>query len=455
MSDITLERTMPCNLEAERAVLGAILLEPTQLFAAVEAISRDDFYLESHRRIFGAMLDVHAAESAIDAITIKAELQRKDDLEAAGGAVYLAQLTDGMPRAVNVKHYANVVREQATKRRVILLANEATVRCYEGEDQVKEIIESIQMELLKLATREKRRGWIKAADLIQAAYKEIDEIAHRKTDTIGLSSGFSDLDRLTQGFHDGQLILIAGRPGHGKTSLAMNIVGHAVLREEHKAAVFSIEMTAMELAKRLIYSEAEVDSYRAGGGFLTREDWGRLGRAASEIANTKLFVDEAGSLTIMQLRSRVQQLAIECGVDLVVVDYLQLMAGTGTRRDNNRVQEITEISRGLKTLAKDLNIPIIAVSQLNRSVEQENRKPRLSDLRESGSLEQDADVVLFVWRDELRKRLPENEGLADLIIGKQRNGPVGHEIKLQFLKHFTKFKQSTRDNPDITLPYSD
>jgi len=441
---VTLENPLPHNLEAERAVLGAIILEPTYLFQAAEILAPEDFYLEANRKILSVIQALHQAESGIDFITIKNELQKRGQLEAAGGASYLVSLTDGMPRATNVPHYAQIVKDASVRRRVISLANEAMTRGYQDDDTNKEIIERLQLELLKLSQIGiKRGGWVRANDLVASAYKEIEDIAAHRIEAIGLDTGFQSLNRMTQGFKPGELIIIAGRPGHGKSSLCTNIIANGILKHGWRVGLFTLEMSGREIIKRAMYSEAEVDSYRAGGGFLTKLDWQRLSQAAGKLADTRLYVDESGGLTISDLRSRTQALAIEGGVDMIVIDYLQLMSGTISRRDGNRAIEVSEISRGLKILAKDLNIPIIACSQLNRSIESDkNRKPMLADLRESGSIEQDADVVLFIWREELRSQNPQDAGKAELIIGKQRSGPTG-TVNLVFLPKITKFADAT------------
>jgi replicative DNA helicase len=435
---------MPHNLEAERAVIGAILLEQTYLFQASEILSTEDFYLEANRKIFGAIQSLHHAESGIDFITVKNELQKLSQLEAAGGAAYLVSLTDGLPRATNVPHYAQIVKDASVRRRVINLANEAMTRGYQEDDTNKDIIEHLQLELLKLSEAgRKRGGWIRANDLVAAAYKEIEDIAAHRIEAIGLDTGFQSLNRMTQGFKPGELVIVAGRPGHGKSSICTNIIANGILKHGWRVGLFTLEMSGREIIKREMYSEAEVDSYRAGGGFLTKLDWQRLHEAAGRLADTRLYVDESGGLTIAELRSRAQSLAIEGGIDLIVIDYLQLMSGTSSRRDGNRAIEVSEISRGLKILAKDLNVPIIACSQLNRAIESDkNRKPILADLRESGSIEQDADMVLFIWREELRSQKSEDAGKAELIIGKQRSGPTG-AIDLVFLPKFTKFADAT------------
>lgn len=440
-----LDRVLPNNLEAERAVLGAILLHPPALFEACESLNKADFYTTAHRKIFDVFLRLQAAETGIDQVTVCSELRKAGELEECGGAPYIMTLTDGLPRAVNVRHYGAIIREQAMLRHIIQLGTEAVESSYAAEDSAKDIVSNLQLALIKLTESAHHGGWRKISDLVGEAYKEIEELANRKLSVTGIDTGYPDLNALTQGFHPGQLIVIAGRPGHGKTSLGLNLIANAILRQNKRVGLFTIEMSAMEITKRIICAEAEVDSHRVGTGYVNKEDWGRIAKAAEFLAESNLSVDESGSLTIMELRSRAQQLAVAGGLDMLVVDYLQLMAGPGGRNDRNRVQEISDISRGLKSLAKDMNIPIIAMSQLNRQVENEQkRKPRLADLRESGSIEQDADVVLFIWREELRARTDENIGQAELIIGKQRNGPVGETVSLTFLKQFTKFVPGAR-----------
>jgi replicative DNA helicase len=438
---ISSEKTLPADLEAERAVLGAILLNPPALFEACEIIGVEHLFLDAHRHVLQASVELQQAEVGIDLITVKNQLQKAEKLEACGGAAYLVSLTDGIPRAINVRHYAQIVKENANLRKLIHLGNEAMTRAYQAEDSSKEILEGLQLELLKLSESGKSQGgWLKIADLVGEAFKDIEELTHRKTDVSGLDTGFPDLNRLTQGFHPGNLIVIAGRPGHGKTSIGLNIIANAILKHQKKVGLFTIEMSAREITKRIMFADAEVDSHKAGSGYISKDDWKRICASSGRLADTNLSLDEAGTLNIQELRSRSQQLAVSGGLDLIVIDYLQLMSGMGSGRHSNRVQEISDISRGLKSLAKDLNIPIIAMSQLNREVEKEaKRRPRLADLRESGSIEQDADVVLFIWREELRERKEENIGQAELIIGKQRNGPVGETVNLQFIKHFTKF----------------
>ena len=436
-------RLLPHNLDSEKAILGAILLYQPALFEACEYLNPDDFYVEAHRIIFDAFLTLQKADTSIDLVTLKTELQRTGKLESCGGPSYVFGLTDGMVGMIAIKHYAAIVRDASIKRKIIQLGGETMARAYQGEEQVSAIIDELQLSLLKLSQNSKKQAiWQKAPDLVDRAYKEIESLARRKTETVGLDTGFKSLNRLTQGLHPGELVILAGRPGHGKSSIATNIITHGIIKHGWRVGLFTMEMSALEVIKRALYSESQVDSYRAGAGYLTRDDWNRLQESASVLSETRLSVDESGGLNISQLRSRAQQLAIDGGLDLLVVDYLQLMSGSG-RRNDNRVNELTEITRGMKTLAKDLGIPIIALSQLNRSIENDkDRKPVLADLRESGSIEQDADTVLFIWREELRSRKPEDAGKAELIIGKQRNGPTGN-IVLSFLPKLTKFFDST------------
>ncbi len=397
MTDISLERTLPHNLEAERSILGAVLLHAPALYDC-SRLNASDFYMESHRRIFNAMIDLSNREVLIDLVTIKAELQRTNNLEAVGGAAYLASLTDGLPRGLAVPHYVDIVKDSSNKRILLSLSHQASIAIYQDEESFGDIVDRLQMDILKLqASAEKSGGWRTASDLIIEAFREIEAIASRSGSMLGINTGFRDLNKFIQGLIPGDLIVLAGRPAHGKTTLAMNISSNVVLHSKKKVGIFTMEMTALQIIKRALFAEAMVDSFRANTGFLTKDDWAKLSRAAGEISETSLFVEETAGLTITQLRSKAQALKITHGVDLLVVDYLQLMNGSPEARKSGRVAEISEISKGLKNLAKELGIPILALSQLSRKIEEDrNRKPMLSDLRESGSIEQDSDIVLFI-----------------------------------------------------------
>ena len=438
-SDISLEKILPSNLEAERSILGAILLDEKAIFSVLDSLRKDDFYLEGHRKIYEKMSELSTGQHPIDLITLKNELQRSDDLERAGGPAYLASLTDGLPRAINIEHYAQIVKEKATLRRLIQISNELMTRCYGAEESADDILNDVEKSVFELSMRQFRAGFSPIDPLVSAVYKHIEEVANRKTLVTGVETGFTELDKMTAGFQPADLIIVAARPGLGKTSLCLNIALHAALRKQMTVGIFSLEMSKEALVKRLLCAEGEIDLHKVNTGYLNKEDWTRLGRAAGGISQSKIFIDDSASISIGEMRSKARRLSMEFKLDLVVVDYLQLMTA-GTQRIENRTQEISQISRGLKALAKELNVPVVAISQLSRAVEARrgDHRPQLSDLRESGSIEQDADVVLFIFREEMFNATEENSGVAELIIGKQRNGPTG-TLRVAFIKQYTKF----------------
>ncbi len=438
-TDISLEKALPNNLEAERSVLGAILLDDKSIFPVLEILRREDFYLESHRKIFEKMYALSISQRAIDLITLKNELQRTDDLENAGGPAYLAGLTDGLPRAVNIEHYAQIVREKATLRRLIQISNETMARSYGGEETAEEILGDVEKAVFEISTQQFRSGFAPIDPLVSTVYKHIEEVANRKSLVTGVETGFTELDKMTAGLQPSDLIIVAARPGLGKTSLCLNIALHAALKKQLTVGIFSLEMSREALVKRLLCAEGELDLHKVNTGYLNKEDWARLGRAAGTVSQSRIFLDDSASITIVEMRSKARRLAMEHHVDMIIVDYLQLMTA-GTQRIENRTQEISQISRGLKALAKELGVPVVAISQLSRAVEARrgDHRPQLSDLRESGSIEQDADVVLFIYREELFNPTEENSGVAEIIIGKQRNGPIG-SVRVAFVKQYTKF----------------
>ncbi|MBN2318727.1 MAG: replicative DNA helicase [Acidobacteria bacterium] len=440
MADISLEKILPNNLEAERSILGAVLLDDSASLAVFENLKPQDFYLESHRRIFEKMIQLMNNSRPIDLVTLKEELQKANELESVGGAAYLTSLTDGLPRVMNIEHYAQIVREKSTLRRLIQISNETMARSYQDEESAQEILQHIERAVFDIANQQFRTGFIPIVPIVSEVFKEIEELSNRKAPVTGLETGFTDLDRMLAGLHPSDLIIVAARPGLGKTSLCLNVAEHIAIRQHKTVGIFSLEMSKEQLVKRLLCSEARIDAHRINTGFLNKEDWNNLSRASGDLSETKIFIDDTASATVSELRSKSRRLSMEHGLDLIIVDYLQLMSGSGPRYEN-RTQEISQISRGLKGIAKELNIPVIAVSQLSRAIESrtgEHRKPQLSDLRESGSIEQDADVVMFIYREEMVNPTEENSGLAELIIGKQRNGPVG-SIQLAFSKQFTRF----------------
>jgi replicative DNA helicase len=446
-ADLSLEKTLPSNLEAERSVLGAILLDDKSLFTVIEKLRKDDFYLESHRRIFDKMYLLASNSRPVDLITLKNELQRSDELESAGGPAYLASLTDGLPRAANIEHYAQIVKEKATLRRLIQISQEIMTRSYQSEESSDEILQSVEKSVFDLSNQQFRSGFTSIDPLVAAVYKQIEEVANKKSLVTGLETGFTELDKMTAGLHPSDLIIVAARPGLGKTSLCLNIAQHAALKKGQVVGIFSLEMSKEQLVKRILCAEAEIDAHKVNTGFLNKEDWNRLGHAAGALSQTKIFIDDTAGLSMMEMRSKARRLMVEQGLSLLIVDYLQLMSGSSGSRYENRTQEISQISRGLKGLAKELNVPIIAISQLNRAVESRkgDHKPQLSDLRESGSIEQDADIVMFIYREEVFNPTDENSGVAELIIGKQRNGPTG-SFELAFIKQYTKFANLWHEN---------
>ena len=441
MADISLEKTLPNNLEAERSVLGAVLLDDKAFLSVFESLKPEDFYLDSHRKIFGQMLHLLAVSRPIDPITLKEELQKANELETAGGVAYLAGLTDGLPRALNIEHYANIVKEKSTLRRLIRAANDIMARSYRDEDTADEILQAAEKSIFDIAGQQFRTGFREVAPVVSRVYQEIEERASRKAAITGLETGFVDLDKITAGLHPSDLIIVAARPGLGKTSLCLNIATHAAIRKKKSVGIFSLEMSEDQLVKRFLSSEARIDQSRINTGFLNKDDWMRLKQAGGDIAGAVIHIDDTVNVPITELRTKARRLSLEKGLDLLIVDYLQLMSGSGSNRYENRTQEIAQISRGLKGIAKELNVPVIAVSQLSRAVESrrgDDRRPKLSDLRESGSIEQDADIVMFIYREDADDVTGERNGTAELIIAKHRNGSTG-TVNVAFSPQFTKF----------------
>jgi replicative DNA helicase len=324
-------------------------------------------------------------------------------------------------------------------RRLIQISNEIMARSYQSEDTAQDILVEAEKQIFEIASQQFRTGFATIDTLVSSVFKQIEEVANRKTKVTGLETGFTELDRMTAGLHPADLIIVAARPGLGKTSLCLNIAQHVAIKKRRTVALFSIEMSKEQLVKRLLCAEAEIDAHRINTGYMSKEDWSRLSRAAGALADTRIFVDDSAGISVAEMRSKARRLAMEHGLDLIIVDYMQLMSGSSQRYEN-RTQEISQISRGLKGLAKEINVPVIAVSQLSRAVEARrgDHRPQLSDLRESGSIEQDADLVLFIYREDIVNPTPDNTGVAELIIGKQRNGPTG-TLQLAFIKQFTKF----------------
>ncbi len=431
------EQTLPHNLEAERSVLGAILIHNDAFNVAAEVIDSGDFFRDAHRRVFDKMVDLNERNQVIDLVTLKDELGRSGDLDEVGGAAYIAALADGVPRSTNVEHYARIVKEKATLRDLIHSAGKILATAYRAEEDPDVLLDQAEQEIFSIAEGRIHTGFVPLSDLVQGSFTTIEQLQEHKGLLTGVPSGFVDIDNLTSGFQSSDLVIVAARPSMGKTSFVLNVAQHVGTKTGGTVGFFSLEMSKEQLFLRMLTAEAEVDSHRFRGGFLSERDYGQLSSALGRLAEARVFIDDSAGIGVLEMRAKARRLKAEHGLDLLVVDYLQLMQGRG--RFENRTQELATISRALKGLAKELGVPVVALSQLSRAPEsRSDRRPQLSDLRESGALEQDADVVMFIFREEQYDPTPENENLADVIIGKQRNGPTG-TVKLAFLKQYTRF----------------
>jgi replicative DNA helicase len=436
------DRTLPHNLEAEKCVLGAILIDNPSFNHAAEVIDAQDFFRDAHRRIFEKMVGLSERSQPIDPVTLKDELSRSGELDEVGGPAYVASLTDGVPRSANVEYYAKIVKEKSTLRRLIQSANDVLVRAYDAEEDADNLLDEAERSIFQIAEHRLRTGFIPLSQLVNSGYELIEKLQEHKGLVTGVPTGFVDLDEMTSGFQKSDLIIVAARPSMGKTSLVLNMGLHAATEAGKTVGIFSLEMSKEQLFMRMLTSEARVDAHRFRGGFLGEQDYDRLVAAFARLHEAKVFIDDTPSAGILEMRAKARRLKMEHGLDMIVIDYLQLMQGRG--RFENRQQELAAISRSLKILAKELEVPIVALSQLSRAPEsRSDHRPQLSDLRESGALEQDADVVLFIFREDMYavdgERAPESEGMAELIIGKQRNGPIG-TVRLAFLKQYTRFE---------------
>jgi replicative DNA helicase len=432
------DRVLPHNAEAERTVLGAVLVDNAAFNSAAEVLSRDDFYREAHRRVFEAMAALAERSQSIDLVTLKEELTRTSALEAVGGAAYLASLVDGLPRIVNVEQWSRIIKEKAVLRNLIHASNRIVQSCFEGEDDAATLLDRAEKAIFDIAERRIRQGFIALKEIVKESYRTIDQLSQSKDLVTGLPTGFVDLDDKTSGLQKGDLIIVAARPAMGKTSLCLNIAQNASQRTGETIGVFSLEMSKEQLVLRMLCADARVDAHRLRTGSLGEKDWARLAKAYADLSSSKIFIDDSATLTPLEMRAKCRRLKAEHGLGLVVVDYLQLVSAGG--RVENRQQEIASISRSLKGLAKELECPVMALSQLSRAPEaRQDRRPQLSDLRESGAIEQDADIVMFIYREEEHKPTEENRGVAEIIIGKQRNGPTG-SVRLAFIKEFTRFE---------------
>ncbi len=439
-----MQRLPPQNVEAEQCVLGSILLQPGALPKAAEILTAEDFYRPEHGLIFAAMVQLFEKNEPQDLVTITNALRNGNQLDQVGGPAYLASLTDIVPVAANINYYAKIVREKSVLRRLISTSTEIASRCYEEQDDIDLLLDETEQNIFEIARSKSSQSFYPISTVINATFKEVEKLSERKELITGVPTGFEEFDRKTAGLQPSDLIILAGRPSMGKTALAMNMVQNAALLYKVPVGVFSLEMSKEQLGMRLLCSVGKVDSQRVRTGHLQENDWPKLARAVGMLTEAPIYIDDTPALSALELRAKARRLKTEHQLGLVVVDYLQLMRGhSATER---REQEISEISRSLKAMAKELHIPVIALSQLNRSLEsRSDKRPQLSDLRESGAIEQDADVICFIYRDEVYNKSEANpkRGMAELIIGKQRNGPTG-TIELAFLNEFTSFENLAR-----------
>ena len=447
-------RLPPQSIEAEMSVLGGILLENEAINQVIETLAPEDFYREPHRKIFKAMLELSELREPCDFITLTMILKKRGDLEVAGGGAYLATLVDYVPTAANIAYYCKIVKEKSIARKLINASTDIITQGYDEQTDLTELLDKAQRSILEISENQLKRSFYELKSLLKDTFKSLEELSERQDHITGVASGFVDLDRMTAGFQKGDLIIIAGRPSMGKTAYALNVAQYAAIHAENPVtvAIFSLEMSKEQLAMRLLCSESRIDASRMRTGNLAEGDWEKLTRGASSLSKGKIYIDDTPAISATEMRAKTRRLKAEHNVGMVVVDYLQLMRGRD--RSESRQQEISEISRALKALAKELSIPVIALSQLNRSLESRtDKRPMMSDLRESGAIEQDADVIAFVYReavycDDCRKRdnscTAGHERDAEIIIGKQRNGPIG-TVPLIFCGEYTKFENRARD----------
>jgi len=458
MKNIELEKIPPQNVEAEVAVLGAILQENEAIHRTIEALGKNDFYREAHRKIYRACLDLFERNEPIDLITLTNELQKRKELEEVGGASYLAYLVDSVPTAANISHYARIVRDKAVLRDLISVSTGIIHSSYEAEEEVDEVLDDAERRIFEISQHRFSFALTPLRSVLKGSFELIERLYERKVHVTGVPTGFTDFDILTSGLQPTDLVIIAGRPSAGKSSFCLNVAQHAAIQEKTVVAIFSLEMSKEQLVQRMLCSQARVALHRLRRGYLGEKDWGKLTNAAGVLAEAPIFIDDSPGISVLEMKAKARRLKAEHGLGLLLVDYLQLIQSRG--RMENRQQEISEISRSLKALAKELGVPVVALSQLSRRVEdRQEKRPELSDLRESGALEQDADLVAFIYRPDIykppeevdRKKFMDRSDHgergyydgqeAEVIVRKQRNGPTG-TIKLTFLPEFTRFESA-------------
>lgn len=440
-----IQRIPPNNIEAEQSVLGAMLLDKEAISAATEFISGDDFYREVHKEIFDAIVDIYNKGEPVDLITLTEKLKTRNTLEAVGGITFLTNLMDAVPTTYNVKYYAKIVEDKSLLRKLIKSSNETIQKSYEASEEVGEIIDNAEKGIFNISLNRSTQGFVHLKNILNANFDRIEQLYLSKGKITGVPTGFHDLDNKLSGLQKSDLILIAARPSMGKSSFMMNIVQHAAVREKVTTAIFSLEMSKEQLTQRLLCSEALIDAHRLRIGDINEDEWVKLARAMGPLSEAPIYIDDTPSISITEMRAKSRRLKLEHDLGLIVIDYLQLMQGKG--HAESRQQEISEISRSLKALAREINVPVVALSQLSRAPEMRaDHRPVLSDLRESGAIEQDADVVMFLYRDEYYHPDTDKKNIGEVNIAKQRNGPTG-TVELVWLGQFTKFVNKEKHIP--------
>lgn len=437
-------RVRPHSEEAEQAILGSMMMDRDAVNTAMELLIDEDFYNERHRIIYRAMQDLYRENSAIDLITLKNKLEQSGALEGIGGLAYLGQIAASVPSSVNAKNYAQIVKERVMYRRFISIGENMVNHGYDMDMPISELSEEVEQSVFKILSNQGGKDFTHIHDVLLETYEDIERIAGNQGGITGVPTGFADLDRMTTGLQPTDLVLLGARPSMGKSAFALNIVQHAAVREHKVCAIFSLEMSKKQCANRLLCAEALVDSEKVRSGQLENEDWEKLLGALAPLSEAPIYMDDTPGITLAELRSKCRKLKLEKGLDLIMIDYLQLMSGSRGSSGDNRQQEISDISRGLKALAREMQAPVLALSQLSRALEsRSDRRPMLSDLRESGAIEQDADVVMFLYRDEYYNKDSQDHNIAEVIIAKQRNGSTG-TVKLAWLGQYTKFANLDR-----------
>ncbi|MGA9289858.1 MAG: replicative DNA helicase [Anaerobacillus sp.] len=450
MSDLFADRTPPQNIEAEQAVIGAVFLEIDALTTATEVLQPEDFYRAAHQKIFSVMIELSEKGEPVDLVTVTSELQDLKILEEIGGVSYLSDLANSVPTAANVEYYSKIVEEKSILRRLIRAATDIASDGYAKESEIENLLSEAEKSIMEVSQRKNTGAFISIKDVLVTAYDNIETLQNSTGDITGIPTGFSELDRMTAGFQRNDLIIVAARPSVGKTAFALNIAQNVATKTDENVAIFSLEMGAEQLVMRMLCAEGNIDAQRLRTGGLTGDDWQKLTMAMGSLSNAGIYIDDTPGIRVGDIRAKCRRLKQEKGLGMILIDYMQLIRGNGS--GENRQQEVSEISRSLKGIARELEVPLISLSQLSRGVEsRQDKRPMMSDIRESGSIEQDADIVAFLYRDDYYDKESENKNIIEIIIAKQRNGPVG-TVELAFVKEYNKFVNLERRHDESEMP---